>query len=68
MKKKLLIVIGIVILFIMTHSSLIWCFVEFVTYLSKDTPFNWWSVYSVVTSYSILVIYSIFLKKILVEK
>lgn len=36
-----------IIMYLATGASFIWAIVEFILYLVKDKPFDWWSVWSI---------------------
>ena len=55
MKALLFSLLGIgVIAKIVNVIAWIWVIVEFLIYLVKDTPFNWWSVWTILISGGIL--------------
>lgn len=54
--KKLLISIFVGILIVSMYFSIIWAIIEFILYLVKDKEFNWLSVYSAGTLFTVVVL------------
>lgn len=59
MNKPILAVIGTglfsILAWVSCTGSVLWVAVSFLIYLVKDIPFNWWSVWSVAISYSVVI-------------
>ncbi len=67
--KKILIILGItkILSIVSTYVTPIWAVVEFILYLVKDKPFNWWSVYLFIISVALL-ISCVFIMAIVIHK
>ena len=54
---RLLIYIILMLSLFSIYGCGIWAIVEFILYLAKDMPFNWWSLYSCIISLITAVIF-----------
>lgn len=56
MKKMIKNMLFLSILALLASVASIWAIVEFILYLVKDDPFNWWSVISVAVLYVLIIV------------
>lgn len=45
MKNYTALYLSMLLFYVATIATALWCVVEFILYLVKDLPFNWWSLW-----------------------
>lgn len=46
--KTIILILAGVLAYLGSTISIVWAIVEFVLYIAKDKPFNWWSIWTLI--------------------